>query len=40
VARCSRIRSSSRTLEIVTWTIGVLVVVGVWLLIADLVRHL
>lgn len=40
MARWPRIRASRRTQEIVTWTIGVVVVLVIWLLGSLLLRHL
>jgi hypothetical protein len=40
MARRPRIRASRRTQEIVTWTIGVVVVLVLWLLGSLLLRHL
>jgi hypothetical protein len=40
VARGPRIRVGRRTQEIVTWTIGVVVVLVLWLLGSLLLRHL
>ena len=40
MARQPRIRASRRTQEIVTWTIGVVVVVALWLLGSLVLRHL
>ena len=40
MARRPRFRASRRTQEIVTWTIGVVVVVAVWLLGSLVLRQL
>ena len=40
MARRPRIRASRRTQEIVTWTIGVVVVLVLWFLGSLLLRHL
>jgi hypothetical protein len=40
VARAPRIRAGRRTQEIVSWTIGVVVVLALWLLGSLLLRHL
>ena len=40
MARPPRIRASRRTQEVVTWTIGVAVVVGLWFLGSLALRHL
>jgi len=40
VARWPKIRAGRRTQEIVTWTIGVVVVLGFWLLGSLVLRHL
>jgi hypothetical protein len=40
VARQPKIRAGRRTQEIVTWTIGVVVVVALWLLGSLVLRHL
>ena len=40
MARPPRIRASKRTQEIVTWTIGVVVVLVLWLLGSLVLRHL
>jgi hypothetical protein len=40
VARWPKIRAGTRTQEIVTWTIGLVVVLGLWLLGSLLLRHL
>jgi hypothetical protein len=40
VARPPRIRASRRTQEVVTWTIGVVVVLALWLLGSLVLRHL
>jgi hypothetical protein len=40
VARQPKLRVGRRTQEIVTWTIGVVVVVALWLLGSLVLRHL
>jgi hypothetical protein len=40
VARVPKIRTGRRTQEILTWTIGVVVVLVLWLLGSLLLRHL
>ncbi len=40
MARHPKVRASRRTQEIVTWTIGVVVVVGLWFLGSLALRHL
>jgi hypothetical protein len=40
MGRFRRIRAGRLTQEVVTWTIGVLVVVGLWVLGSLLFRHL
>jgi len=40
VGRFARIRASRVTLEAVSWTIGVLVMVGLTILAVALLRHL
>jgi hypothetical protein len=40
VARRPRLRAGTRTQEVVTWTIGVVVVLALWLLGAYLLRQL
>ena len=40
MARQPRFRAGRRTQEIVTWTIGVVVVLVLWLLGSLLLRHL
>ena len=40
MARQPRLRAGRRTQEIVTWTIGVVVVVSLWLLGSLVLRHL
>jgi len=40
MARKPKIRASRRTQEVVTWTIGVVVVVGLWFLGSLALRHL
>ena len=40
MARQPKIRADRRTQEIVTWTIGVVVVVALWLLGSLVLRHL
>ena len=40
MARTPLFRASRRTQEVVTWTIGVLVVLVLWFLGALLLRHL
>lgn len=40
MARRPRIRASRRTQEVVTWTIGVVVVLLLWLLGSLVLRHL
>jgi hypothetical protein len=40
VTRRPKIRASRRTQEIVTWTIGVVVVLALWLLGSLVLRHL
>jgi hypothetical protein len=39
VARFDRIRGSRITLEVVSWTIGVLVMAGLTVLVVVLARH-
>ena len=40
MARPPKLRAGRRTQEIVTWTIGVVVVVALWLLGSLVLRHL
>jgi hypothetical protein len=40
VDRLRRIRGSRVTLEVVSWTIGILVVAGVTVVVTALARHL
>ncbi len=40
MGRCARIRASRITLEAVSWTIGVLVMVGLTILAVAVARHL
>jgi ABC-type lipoprotein release transport system permease subunit len=40
VARFHRIRASRVTVEIVSWTIGILLMVGLTVLVVILARHL
>jgi hypothetical protein len=40
VARWPKLRAGRRTQEIVTWTIGVVVVLVLWLLGSAVLRHL
>jgi hypothetical protein len=40
MTRCRRIRAGRVTQEVVTWTIGVVVVLGLWLLGSLVLRHL
>lgn len=40
MARWPRLRAGGRTQEIVTWTIGLVVVLVLWLLGSLLLRHL
>ena len=40
MARRLRLRAGTRTQEVVTWTIGVVVVLVLWFLGALLLRHL
>jgi|tagenome__1003787_1003787.scaffolds.fasta_scaffold20745688_2 hypothetical protein len=40
MARFQRLRSSRITLEVASWTIGILVMAGLTLLVVALARHL
>jgi hypothetical protein len=40
VARFQRVRGSRITLEVVSWTLGILVMIGLTILAVTLARHL